>query len=157
MSLSYDQKSEIRMAFDEAFVPTERRRDLRVRHRVDAQICAWKDSRQGHPINVRIVDFSVSGVGLIHHTPMEVGAEYLIRIPRPEMGELVVLISVVRCVPTGQGGYHVGMELRSVMDRTAMGELVDVIREQRRVTSRRTKLLLIVFGIVGIGTSLLIP
>lgn len=157
MSLSYDQKSEIRMAFDEAFIPTERRRDLRIRHRVDAQICGWKDSRQGHPIGVRIEDFSPGGVGLTHHTPMPVGAEYLIKIPRPERNELVVLIGVVRCVPAGQGGYHIGMELRSVMDRTSMGELVDAINVQRRITSRRTKLLLILFGIVGIGTALFIP
>src|SRR4051812_1930442 len=37
MSLTYDQRSEIRMAFDEAYVPPERRRAARVKHQVDAE------------------------------------------------------------------------------------------------------------------------
>jgi hypothetical protein len=154
--LTYDQKSEIRMAFDEAYVPADRRRDERVNLRADAEICHWKDNRQGVPFTVRIQDFSHSGVGLLHTAEMKVGNEYLLRVPRPEMDELVVLLSVVRCKPTEDGNFWVGLELSSVMDRNSMGKLVDVLREPRRITSRRTLILLILFGIAGIGTSLLV-
>jgi len=49
MPLTYDQKSEIRIAFDEAYIPADRRRDLRVKYRVEAQICSWQNNKQGLP------------------------------------------------------------------------------------------------------------
>lgn len=157
MSLTYDQKSEIRMAFDEAFVPIDRRRELRIRHQVAAQICPWKKNAQGRPVSVQIEDFSAGGIGLVHFTPFGVGDEYLLTIPRATSGDLVVVISVVRCARRSDGHYHVGLELSSVMDHTSAGEFVDAMRAGRRITSRKTKLLFLLFGIVGIGSSLLIP
>jgi c-di-GMP-binding flagellar brake protein YcgR len=154
MSLTYDQKSEIRMAFDEAFVPPERRRDLRVQHRVDAQICPWKKNTQGEPFTVRIEDFSPGGVGLSHSAPMAIGSEYLLRVPRPEMEELVVLLSVVRCRPQDDDTYHVGMELSSVMDRTSMGQLIDALNGPRKRSW--WKVFFLVFGIAGIATSVML-
>jgi hypothetical protein len=154
--LTYDQKSEIRMAFDEAYLPPDRRRDPRINLRTDAEICAWKANRQGQPFTVRIQDFSPSGVGLLHTAEMKVGNEYLLRVPRQEMEELVVLLTVVRCKPIEDGTFWIGMELSSVMDRNSMGKLVDVLRGPRRITSRRTQILLILFGIAGIGASLLV-
>src|SRR5688572_18807916 len=97
MPLTYDQKSEIRIAFDEAYVPPDRRRDLRVKYRVDAEIWAWKRNRQGQPFHVRIEDFSPGGVGVIHNEPLELGNEYLIKVPRPGSDDLIILLSVVRC------------------------------------------------------------
>ena len=156
MSLTYDQRSEIRMAFNEAFVPVDRRREVRIQHRVHALLCPWRENRQGAPFAVQIEDFSPSGVGLIHYRALELGSEYLIKVPRPDLPELVVLLSVVRSVPLEEGKFHIGLELSSVMDRTSMGQFVDAIRVRQRITSRRTKVLLILFGIFGIGTSLLI-
>ena len=154
--LTYDQKSEIRMAFDEAYVPAERRRDPRVNLRTEAQIAQWKRNQQGSSFTVRIMDFSPSGVGLVHTAELKIGSEYLLRVPRPEMEELVVLMTVVRCKPLEDGTFWIGMELSSVMDRSASGKLVDVVRGQQRITSRRTQILLILLGIAGIGTCLLV-
>jgi hypothetical protein len=154
--LTYDQKSEIRIAFDEAYVPSDRRRDSRVNLRTDAEICAWKHNQQGQPFTVRIQDFSPGGVGLLHTAEMKVGNEYLLRVPRPEMDELVVLLTVARCKPMEDGNFWIGMELSSVMDRDSMGKLVDVLREPKRVTSRWTMILFILLGIAAIGTSLLV-
>ena len=103
MPLTYDQKSEIRIAFDEAYVPPDRRRDFRIKYRVDAQISPWRKSRQGEPFQVRIEDFSPTGVGVIHTEPMDLGNEYLLKVPRPGQDELVVLLSVVRCVRQNDG------------------------------------------------------
>jgi c-di-GMP-binding flagellar brake protein YcgR len=152
MSLTYDQKSEIRMAFDEAFVPADRRRDARYKLRVEAQICPWKKNQQGEPITVRIEDFSPGGVGLIHPEPLSVGSEYLLRVPRPEMDELVVLLSVVRCKPLAEGNFLLGMELSSVMDRTSLGQLIDALKGPPRRS--RWKLFFIAFGIVGICSAM---
>ena len=154
--LTYDQKSEIRMAFDEAYLPPDRRRDPRVNLRTDAEISQWKHNRQGNTFTVRIMDFSPSGVGLLHTGEMQIGSEYFLRVPRPERDELVVLMTVVRCKPLEDGTFWVGMELSSVMDCDAVGKLVDVVRGPKRITSRRTQILFILLGIAGLGASVLV-
>jgi len=156
MSLTYDQKSEIRMAFDEAYVPPDRRRDLRVKHTVDAEICEWKRGKQGLPFRVRVEDFSPGGVGLRHGSELPTGSEYLLTVPRTGMEELIILLTVVRCVPQDDGTYQIGMELSNVIDRSAIGQFVDAIHRARRITTRRTKILLLLLGISGIGLSLII-
>ena len=156
MPLTYDQKSEIRMAFDEAYVPSERRRDIRVRHRVDAEISAWTRGRPGRAFHVRIEDFSPGGVGVVHDQPMEQGTEYLIKVPRPGADDLVVLLTVVCCRRLEDGTHWVGMELSSVMHRHSMGQLADALNTRRRLTSRRTKVLFIMLGMFSIGMSMLI-
>jgi len=156
MPLTYDQKSEIRIAFDEAYVPADRRRDLRVKYRVEAQICSWKENRQGLPFTVRIEDFSPTGVGLIHTAPLDLGSEYLIKVPRPHFDDLIILLTVIRCKQIEDGTYLVGLELSSVMDRSHMGQFVSALATRRRGASRRLRWLVILFGVVGIGASLLI-
>ena len=156
MPLTYDQKSEIRMAFDEAYIPPDRRRALRVTYRADAQISPWRRNRAGDPFAVRIEDFSPSGVGVIHSETLPLGAEFLLKVPRPDMPELVVLLSVVRCKPLEDGTFHVGMELSSVMDQTDLGDFYDALKSHPRLTSRRTKILLLTLAVFGLGMSLLI-
>ena len=155
MPLTYDQKSEIRIAFDEAYVPADRRRDLRVKYRVDAEICSWHNNTQGPPFTVRIEDFSPTGVGLIHNSPLELGSEYLIKIPRPNYSDLIILLTVVRCKQLDDGTHLVGLELSSVMDRTQMGQLVNALQTRRRVGNRRLRWLVIMFGALSIAVSLL--
>ena len=156
MPLTYDQKSEIRIAFDEAYVPADRRRDLRVKYRVEAQICSWQNNRQGVPFTVRIEDFSPTGVGLVHSAPLDLGSEYLIKVPRPNAEELIVLLTVVRCVRQVDGSYLIGLELSSVMDRQHMGSFVSALQTRRRaVASSKLRWLVIMFGVIGIAVSLL--
>ena len=38
----------------------DRRRDTRIKYRVDAEICAWHHNKQGDPFRVRIEDFSLT-------------------------------------------------------------------------------------------------
>lgn len=156
MSLTYDQKSEIRMAFNEAYVAPDRRRDLRVKQETEAEIREWKRGKQGMPFRVRIEDFSPGGAGIAHGTELPVGSEYLLTVPRPHMDDLIILLTVVRTVPQDDGSYLIGLELSSVLDRSAMGQVVDAISRASRLTTRRTKILLLLLGIFGIGLSLLI-
>jgi c-di-GMP-binding flagellar brake protein YcgR len=156
MSLTYDQKSEIRIAFDEAFVPAERRRDFRFKHKTDAEICEWKRGKQGLAFRVQIEDFSPGGVGLVHGAELPEGTQYVLKVPRPEMEDLNVLLTVVRCQPQDDGNFQVGMELSSVLDREVLGQYVTGLQRAQRVTSRRTKILLMLLGIAGVGTALMI-
>ena len=156
MSLTYDQKSEIRMAFDEAYVAPERRRDVRVKHRVNAEISAWKRGKQGLPFNVSIEDFSPTGGGLTHSIELQIGSQYLLRVPRPDAPDLVVVLTVVRCQQRESDEFHIGLELDSVIDRTAIGQFMETIGDVNRLTSRRTKVLLMLLGIFGISMAMLI-
>jgi c-di-GMP-binding flagellar brake protein YcgR len=156
MPLTYDQKSEIRIAFDEAYIPADRRRDLRVKYRVEAQICSWQNSKQGLPFTVRIEDFSPTGVGLVHTAPLDLGSEYLIKVPRPHYDDLIILLTVVRCKQLEDGTHLVGLELSSVMDRSHMGQFVNTLQTRRRGTSRKLRWLVILFAAIGIGISLLL-
>ena len=156
MSLTYDQKSEIRMAFDEAYVPADRRRDLRVKHQASAEICELKRNKQGLPFRVQIEDFSPGGVGLVHGMELPEGTQYVLKVPRPEMEDLNVLLTVVRCRPQDDGNFQIGMELSSVIDRQVLSQFVGNLQRAQRITSRRTKILLLVLGIVGVGTALII-
>jgi hypothetical protein len=154
MPLTYDQKSEIRIAFDEAYIPADRRRDLRVKYRVEAQICSWRDNKQGLPFTVRIEDFSPTGVGLIHTAPLDIGSEYLIKVPRPNYDDLIILLTVARCKQLEDGTHLVGLELSSVMDRSHMGQFVNALQTRRHVGSSRLRWLVILFGLIGIGASI---
>lgn len=159
MSLTYDQRSEIRMAFDEAFVPPDRRRSLRVKYQVPAQVTAWKRGKVGEPLDVRIEDFSPTGAGLYHTEELPVGSQWLLNVPRPEHDDLIVLLTVVRSKPQEDGTWLVGTELSSVLDRSVMNQFVDTLNNsgsRRRVTSKRTKRLLMILGIFGLAFALIL-
>ena len=154
-TLTYDQKSEIRLAFDEAFVAPERRRSLRVKYQVEAQITQWHGRQQGLPFVVRIEDFSPTGVGMVHGAELPLNSQYLLKVPREKWGDLIVLMTVVRCEPREDGTFLIGLELSSVMDQAVLEKFVSGINGPR-VTSRRTRTLLILLGIFGLGLALLI-
>ena len=155
MSLTYDQKSEIRIAFDEAFVAPERRRSTRVKHQVQAQINEWKGSQEGEPFSIQIEDFSPTGVGMVHTSALAIGSQYLLKVPRQQWGELIVLLTAARCEQREDGSFDVGMELSTVMDRTAMGKFVDAMQTHRH-TSLRTRFLLLLLGVFGLTMALLL-
>jgi hypothetical protein len=154
-TLTYDQKSEIRLAFDEAFVAPERRRSLRVKHQVEAQITEWRNGQQGLPFTVRIEDFSPTGVGMIHDTELAIGSEFLLKVPRQQWGDLIILMTAVRCEPLPEGGHRIGLELSSVLDQSVLERYVTDLNSPR-VTTRRTKILLLLLGIVGLGAAVLL-
>ena len=150
MSLTYDQKSEIRLAFDEAFVEPERRRSVRLKHTAIAEIRDWKDGKQSMPFQVRIDDVSPTGVGMVHAAPLDVGAEFMIKVPRQKWGDLNVLMTVVRCEQRQAGEYQIGLQISNVLDESALTKFCDILKA-RHVTSRKTKLLFILFGMIGLA------
>ena len=153
-TLTYDQKSEIRLAFDEAFVAPERRRSLRVKYQVDAQITEWRRGQHGLPFTVQIEDFSPTGVGMVHGAELPLNSQYLLKVPRQQFGDLIVLMTVVRCEPRAEGGFEIGLELSSVLDKDVLEKFCTDIGP--RVTTRRTRILLLLLGIFGLGAAILI-
>ena len=110
MALTYDQVSEIRMAFQEAHVPSDRRRSQRVRHRVPAEITEWDDNKAGRSFGVTIDDFSMTGVGIVHSGKLQLGRKYLLEIPRVGRRPLSIVLKVVRCARTDGGLFEAQLE-----------------------------------------------
>ena len=149
MSLTYDQKSEIRMAFDEAYVPADRRRSIRVKHQVPAEIIAFKKGRPGASLNVQIEDFSPVGVGMIHSSPLELGSDFLLKVPRTEFNDLLVLLTVMRCVKRDDGNWQIGLEISSVVTRPI--ESFANNSADAAGMSRSTKFLMALLAVLGLG------
>jgi hypothetical protein len=153
MSLTYDERSELRMAFEEAYVEPERRRACRIRHKINAKLVPWPIRIKAPPIEVRIEDFSTTGVGLVHARPLRIGAKYLLEVPRPGRSDIWVLLTVVRCLPMDDGGHGAGLEATELVDPSSLatnpfnGELN--LSGSPMTTRRRTKILFLLFGIAG--------
>lgn len=155
MPLSYDQRSEVRLAFDEAYVPADRRRDLRIRQRVKVELAPYEKAGCGRAFSAQVEDFSPGGVGISHSAPIEPGQAFVLKVPRRGAAELSVLLTCVRCNRREDGSYQIGMELSDVSDQPDAASFVEAMRRNRRLTSRRTKILLLILGIYGLGTCLL--
>jgi hypothetical protein len=156
MSLTYDQRSEIRIAFDEAYVAPERRGAMRVKYEVDAEIVPWLKSRPGIPFTVRIEDFSPTGVGIIHTSALPIDSEFVLKVPRPDGDPLAVQLTVVRNKPIDDFRFIVGMVINNVLDNRALDRKARALEETRapRRPGRRVKIWFLLFGIAGILTAL---
>ena len=156
MTLSYDQRSELRWAFEEAYVEPERRRSARIRHKVVAKIAPWRGKpRSTRPIEVIIEDFSTTGVGLVNSEPLKEDDRYLLEVPRPSEKPIWVVLRVVRCLPMDSGMYAVGLEACELVDCSTCNfnpfTGITTLSQKLRLMSRRTKILFLIFGIVGLA------
>src|SRR5437762_12784808 len=109
MGLTYDQMSELNIAFQEANVPSDRRRSQRVKQRIAAEISPWKDNKAGMAFGVTIEDFSTTGVGIVHSGRLKLGSQYLLEIPRPGGQPLRAIFTTVRCSEIDGGLFTVRM------------------------------------------------
>jgi hypothetical protein len=162
MPLTYDQRSELRMAFEEAYVESERRRACRVKHQVAARLAPFRGRkpRGAKPLEVTIEDFSTTGVGLVYTKPLAEDEQFLLEVPRPEHKPIWVLLRVVRCLPMDNGTYGVGLEASELLnpDDFPVNPFTDTGDRSRKDSkmSKKTKMLFLLFGIVGLAVSAMI-
>src|SRR5678816_2674675 len=115
MSLTYDQMSELSVAFQEAHVPADRRRSTRIKHRIAAELTEWNDGKPGRTFGVTIDDFSTTGVGLEHSGTLKKGGTYMLEIPRPGQPTIRVLLTVVRCSAIDGGLFNTTMQASEIL------------------------------------------
>lgn len=154
--INYDKRSTIRLAFNEAFVPVERRMAARIEYTVDGQVYSWHNHAPGDPIKVRIEEFSVTGVGLTSPGVMGVDDEFMIRIPQHKGEDLKVILTVIRCIAYPNATYRVGLRLSGLFEKSQIEKIAAALRDQRRQMTHTTLCLFMLFGITGIGACLLI-
>ena len=141
--LTYDQMSEVRIAFNEAYVPIDRRRSPRMKTWCHAAICGWDGRRAGEPIAVVVTDFSTSGVGIKHTGRLKVGSRYLLEVPRPQRTPLRVLFTVVRCSETDGGMFDVELAPEEILDVIQHADRLNALKPARPPAHLRPTLLAI--------------
>ena len=123
MGLSYDQRSELSIAFHEAHVPSERRRSQRIKTRIAADLTEWANDRPGRTFGVMIEDFSTTGVGMVQSGHLKPGGKYTLEIPRPGRVPMKVLLTVVSCHEVDGGLFSTRLEASDILaGREALAE-----------------------------------
>ena len=149
--LTYDQTSEIRVAFEEAFIEPGRRRAIRYKQRVDVLLRPCRGHAVDTPINVSVEDFSSCGIGIVCFRALELGSNYMLRVPRQGQDDLEVIFTVVRLSQLDSSSYSIGLEATDVAEPGKPLD-VQVDKYMNSLMSRRTKILFLLFGIVSLAT-----
>jgi hypothetical protein len=146
MTLTYDERSELRAAFEETYVPTQERREaLRVHYRVPLDMVSWKDERAGPAVSVMLEEFSTTGVGVIYPGRLNPGDRYLLEVPGWEKRRVTLIIEVVHCTPVEAEKCRIGLKIVGVHGT-----------HLRTVLHRRAKFLFLLFGVVGVAVAMLL-
>jgi hypothetical protein len=66
------------------------------------------DDPHGKPLPARLVDLSATGVGLRMNRPLAPGKEFSFELSGAKEGVGSIRYRVARCIPLGQGKFHVG-------------------------------------------------
>src|SRR5688500_18163519 len=149
MSLSYDQMSALSMAFQEAHVPPDRRRALRIKQRIAAEITEGTPKGEpGRSVGVTIEDLSTTGVGTTHSGRLKPGHKYTLEIPRPGQPPIRVLLVVVRCDQFDGGLFTTQMEASEILAGRNTSE-TPTAHGRGRGRGRRTALLFSLLAFVA--------
>src|SRR4051812_31400790 len=83
------------------------------RHRFDppAQLVPWPASSRTAPIDVWLIDYSATGVGLLHTEALRVGQKFILRQSMVTDESASCVFTVVRCDPRDDGQYNVGLHV----------------------------------------------
>ena len=145
-----DDRLDVIAAIEEAESP-DRRRATRITRKVATQMTPWQVGTAAVPFGIVIEDISETGVGIIHTAPLDIDASFLLTVPRAYHGAIIIECKVVRCEKRGNGLFKIGLAARQRIEH------VEQTRRQMTITSRRTKILFLLFGVVGIAVAALVP
>lgn len=151
MTETLDQRQDLLDAIDEATGDSERRRCNRIKRKVATQMTPWDVGVPAVPFGVVIEDISATGVGVVHSEPLASGKKFLVTVPRKYHGPQVVECRVVWCKPWGHHMYTIGLEA------TQQIEHIEQAKAEMTLTSRRTRIMFLLFGIIGICIAAFIP
>ena len=123
------------------------------RGRLCAELSPWADKRAGVGFGVTIERLTPTSLEFTHSGRLTEGTDYLLEIPRPARESFKAICRVSSCgeidraqfdTPLADDDYH---------------ELLHRLQncEKKRVTSRRTRNLFILFGLVGVAIAICLP
>jgi hypothetical protein len=92
---------------------TDRRCASRVKHKFVTQMTPWEPGRPPVPFDVIIDDISETGIGLIHHQPIELGLRHLLTVPRAQGKPVTREYVIARCDRRPDGHYAIGLQVEN--------------------------------------------
>lgn len=92
----------------------ELRRNPRVSIRYTVKIAPYANGVVGHPLRVWTRDISPGGLGILHIKKMEVGAKFVVLLPREKGKPLLLLCTVRNCQELSDSLYGIGTSFAEV-------------------------------------------
>jgi HD-like signal output (HDOD) protein len=117
---------------------TDKRRAPRFARGGSLPIFPYSSGRVGDPVRAEFRDASAQGIGLSVRLPLQLGSQFVIRVPRKNGEPLPILYTVVRSGRAdGPGEFGIGAELASVLRAEDFGELEGAATAIAASTSRK--------------------
>lgn len=88
----------------------EKRRATRVPRKSHAQLIFWPAGPRSNPIDVQVVDYSLTGIGIISAETLPPGQKFVVREPFVTSGNTCIY-TVVRSDQRPDGSYSVGLHV----------------------------------------------
>jgi hypothetical protein len=131
---------------------TDLRRAKRVKRKSRAQLLLYPSGRHPHPIDVTVIDYSATGIGIVHTEGLLVGQKFIVREPYVTRDN-TCLFTVVRSEPRPDGTFSIGMHIgNSLADEH--DPLLTI--EPAPGISLGSKLLFLAFAVLGVTTIVLV-
>jgi len=93
----------------------EKRRAPRFQHVSRAQLIFWPSTRRIAPIDVQVVDYSSTGVGIVHDEALLLGQTYVLREPLVTEGH-TCMYTVARCDRRADGRFSIGLHICNTLE-----------------------------------------
>src|SRR4051812_7118864 len=112
MKLTAEQFAELAATFDakQGRTKHERRRASRMDLQARIKILPVTSGKRLEPLTVTICDFSARGISFIDQTPMEMGQQFVLELPRREGAPVTLLCTVMHIKHVGPEIHRMGAE-----------------------------------------------
>ena len=104
-----------RVAQDDQDEDSDRRRAPRIRRDKQVTILPCSEGVIRGSIPVKLTDVSARGVGFVHTAPIEVGAQFIFRVPKSDTVPITLLYTVARCFKLPNEQFRIGAQLECVL------------------------------------------
>jgi hypothetical protein len=116
----------------------------RIRRQSQAQLFLYPYGRHPHPIDVTVVDYSATGIGIVHEEGLLVGQRFIVHEPHVTRDNTCIF-TVVRSDPRPDGAFSIGLHVGN-----KLCDEIDLFTSPPRASlSRNAKVLFFVFAFFG--------
>jgi hypothetical protein len=112
-----------------------------------AQLLQYPAGRHQHPIEVQVIDYSATGIGVIHHEGLLIGRRFVVREPYVTKRNTCIF-TVVRSDPRPDGTFSIGLHVGNSLgnEHTPLLEIPPAPG-----ISLSSKILFLFFAVIGLG------
>jgi hypothetical protein len=124
----------------------------RIKCHYPAQLILYPPARYSHAIDVIIIDYSTTGIGITHHESLLIGQTYVVREPHATHNN-TCLFTVLRSDPRPDGTWSIGLHISN----TLADEFTPLCEEPPAPgIDIWTRLLFAIFALAGIAIIVLV-